>query len=317
MVGSASIVSRLPKPRLGARRREEEFGDLESRLIWIMGSPRSGSTWLLNLLALDAQVVKCDEPGIGSHLAVSLSAVTGMRPLDVPASQSRLNDFRRTADDYFFAARYRSTWEPNLRALLLARFDAHMRDKGNPTGKFLLIKEPHGSLGADVLLSTLPRSKLLFLLRDGRDVVDSELDAASAGAWGSSQLEGYEASDLDRRGYIRDRAHAWRWKTAIVDQAYRAHPPHLRRLARYEDLREQPQKVLSEVAEWIGLDIGADRIRDRAHRLSFENLPPEQRGSGKFARAATPGLWRQNLSLEEQRLLTDIIGDELRKHGYE
>src|SRR3954466_15243190 len=42
--------------------------DLESRLVWVFGSPRSGSTWLLRLLAEHESVVPVDEPLIGSYL---------------------------------------------------------------------------------------------------------------------------------------------------------------------------------------------------------------------------------------------------------
>jgi hypothetical protein len=51
--------------------------------------------------------------------------------------------------------------------------------------------------------------------------------------------------------------------------------------------------------------------------LSFEAIPAESRGPGRFARAATPGLWRENLSTEEQRLLMDVIGPKLQQLGYE
>ena len=43
---------------------------LESRLVWVLGSPRSGSTWLSSLLRASPRVVRVDEPGIGVHLGV-------------------------------------------------------------------------------------------------------------------------------------------------------------------------------------------------------------------------------------------------------
>ncbi len=277
-----------------------------------MGSPRSGSTWLLNLLAADPAVVKIDEPGIGAQLGVTMTAINGLRPIDVEPERARMHDMRRDNPDYFFCDRYRESWEPQLRELLLRRVAAQLRDQG---GRLALIKEPHGSMAADVLLESLPGSRLIFLLRDGRDVVDSELDAGRAEAWAGAQLDGFEPSDADRLGYVRDRAHAWLWKTAIVERAYAAHPSHLRRLVRYEELRAEPEPILEDLGGWLGLD--PDLLGEAAGRLAFERVPERLRGSGQFVRAASPGKWRENLSAAEQEEIARVIGPKLRQLGYE
>jgi LPS sulfotransferase NodH len=283
---------------------------LESRLVWIMGSPRSGSTWLLNLLAADSTVVKIDEPGIGAQLGVTMTAINGLRPLSVEPELARFHDLRRDNPDYFFSDQYRDTWLPLLRALILARIEAQMRATG---GSLAVLKEPHGSIAADLLLDAVPNSKLIFLQRDGRDVIDSQLDAGRSDSWGGSR-PGFEASDADRMSYLRERAHSWLWKTAVVSNAFSRHPELLRKRILYEDLRRRPHAVLSELAEWLNLDGGA--LERAADRLSFERIPEHNRGAGKFARAATPGLWKQNLAPEEQKLITEIIGPELRRLGY-
>ena len=46
-----------------------------------------------------------------------------------------------------------------------------------------MIKEVDGSHAADVVMSLFPRSRMLFLVRDGRDVIDSLLDANSPVGW--------------------------------------------------------------------------------------------------------------------------------------
>ena len=47
----------------------------------------------------------------------------------------------------------------------------------------MVIKEVNGSHGADLVMSLFPRSKMIFLVRDGRDVLDSLLDANKEGGW--------------------------------------------------------------------------------------------------------------------------------------
>ena len=51
-------------------------------------------------------------------------------------------------------------------------------------------------------------------------------------------------------------------------------------------------------------------IRDHAFGVDQPTGPTE------FARAASPGLWRENLSSEEQRTTTEIMGKQLAALGY-
>jgi hypothetical protein len=50
---------------------------------------------------------------------------------------------------------------------------------------------------------------------------------------------------------------------------------------------------------------------------AFDRLPPEHRGPGKIFRAASPGLWRENLTPPEQEVLERVMGSKLRELGYE
>jgi hypothetical protein len=279
---------------------------VESRLVWIFGSPRSGSTWLLNLLAAGGDAVKIDEPGIGSHLGVPISEMMSLDPA-VP-ERFRLNDFREGAADYFFSRGFEHVWRPAVRRLLLARLGAQLG-----RASLAVIKEPHGSLGADLLMSILPRSRMIFLLRDGRDVVDSELDAAQPGSWGAELATGFKFGD--RATYLRRRAWLWLWRTEVVQRAFEGHTPSRRRLLRYEELRASPGAVLAPLAEWVGVE--PQPILDAAERSTFERQPPGERGSGRFLRAARPGVWRENLTEEEQAEVSAIIGPKLRELGYD
>ena len=50
-------------------------------------------------------------------------------------------------------------------------------------GGYLVIKEPHGTLGAPLLAEALPESRMIVLVRDPRDVISSKMDAAREGSW--------------------------------------------------------------------------------------------------------------------------------------
>lgn len=281
-----------------------------------MGSPRSGSTWLLNLLRHDRRVISIDEPGIGVHLGVLMTGFLGLRPSRVDTGDLRLNDLRGQDSDYFFAERFEDVWLPSVRAMILDRLGAQVDQTSQVRDPVVVIKEPHGSQAADVLMAALPRSKLLFLARDGRDVVSSEVDAASAGAWGMERLPGYATADRYRLAYVEDRAHAWLARTDATQRAYDLHEPGRRLMVTYEGLRADPHGDLARISAWLGLDLDDQSIDSAVERLSFERLPDDQRGPGKFARKARAGGWREELNEGERQALEAIIGPKLRQLGY-
>lgn len=290
-------------------RRRARVGERD--LVWIFGSPRSGSTWLLNMLAADPRVAAVDEPGIGAHLGLTMAGHIGIEPDGASSEHFRLADFREEAGSYFFSPRRADAWRPRLRELILERLRAEV---GAPAGgrRVVVLKEPHGSEAADLLLSTLPASRAIFLLRDGRDVVDSELDAAAAGSWAMEQLPGFRLGDRSR--FIRQRAHMWLWRTEVVERALAAHPAELGETVRYEELLADPEPILARLASWLGLDHAT--LREAAAATSFEAVPADRRGPGRFIRAAEPGGWRERLSAPERELLEGIVGDKVRALGY-
>lgn len=264
-------------------------------------------------------VMTIDEPTIGSHLGLATGAFVGLRAVDVPRDRMRVNELLADRDDYVFADRYADVWRPLVRDLVLGRYGAQVADHARETGRrprVVCCKEPHGSIGADVLLGALPDARLLVLLRDGRDVVDSELDAASAGSWATGMTAGFAGAEQDRLAYVRDRAHLWVARTMAVQRAHEAHDPARRMTVRYEDLLDDPAAHLGRVVAWLGLDVDAGAVAEVADALAVDNVPDHQRGPGHFVRAARPGGWRTNLTDEEQAELERIAGPTLRELGY-
>ena len=149
----------------------------ERRLAWILGSPRSGSTWLLKMLVASDEVMPSDEPNIGLHLGPFISDRPGMQPADFDDGNCTLYRFGRSHHGYFFSDSHRAEWRGPLRTLICERY-AYARD-----WKIVAIKEPHGAQAADLISLALPKSRFLFLLRDGRDVVDSQLAGQLPGGW--------------------------------------------------------------------------------------------------------------------------------------
>lgn len=283
---------------------------VERKLVWIMGSPRSGSTWLMHLLDEPPRVVTISEPLIGAHIGLLASTIANVRLAQV-RERPRMFDLR-TDSSYFFAATEAPYWRPELRRLVLRRFMAQV-----PRSALrCVIHEPNGSEGADVLLSALPKSRLLFLTRDGRDVVDSMFDATRAGSWLDLAFGvGKERAGKERLAYIEEQAYRWRLRTEVVRTAYERHDPALRYFLRYEDLLTNTLSELEKIYQWLAIEAPRDTA-ERVERHAFSSVPEVYRGTGQFHRAASPGLWRQHLTDDEQRICLDVMGESLGNLGY-
>src|SRR2546423_15715374 len=104
----------------------------ERRLVWILGSPRSGSTWLMNVLSYGG-ATRINEPAIGAHLGVMPGSFLPIEPYGRPVTY-RLDQFR-SDDDYFFSAKWEHVWRPPVRGLILRRGQAQTWEARHPNGK--------------------------------------------------------------------------------------------------------------------------------------------------------------------------------------
>jgi hypothetical protein len=297
--------------------RKSQHKAVEGSLVWLIGSPRTGSTWLLNLLRVDPRVKVVDEPLIGAHLGLSAAATLGVSATRPSGRDGwRAIDVNADRDDYFFSRRYRASWEAPLRELVLSRLGDQLVDLGGRPGTDLLVvKEPHGSEAADLLGSLTQRSRLLVLVRDGRDVVDSLLDAVREGSWASG-LATVEDRPAQRLLFLQDAAQAWVQRMTTATGALEAHPADRGLLVRYEELLDDTHGQLSRILSWLGA-APSSGLAEHVERLSFAQVRAEDKGSGRFHRAATPGMWRSNLSEEEQSAVEAIMAPMLSRLSYE
>lgn len=311
---------------------------IEKRLVWIIGSPRTGSTWLLRLLCYPwgvgrtatgidpsrfrprgGNVVPVNESYLGHHLGPLRDPLPP--PESAAAASLLLNDTRRGDPAYFFSDEYRDAWREPLRRLALERFGAQVeraRAEHGIVDPLVLIKEPNGSHAADLIADLLPDSRMIFLLRDGRDVVDSMMEADSEGGW-RTRTEGVSPlrTPEQRLQGVRRQANLWLVRTIATERACRGLGPEGSLLVRYEDLLADTESELSRLDAWLGLSRSERQIRAAVRANRFGSLRNRLRGRRKGVRAASPGLWRENLSASEQQAVAEIIGPKLRELGYE
>jgi sulfotransferase family protein len=285
----------------------------EDRLAWIFGSSRSGSTWLLKMLSEPRGVVPIDDPHLGHHLGVWRPIPLAWAACEDPPELNTLLDLKAEEPGYLFAERYRDAWWEPLRELIGARFEAQGKeDDDSAPAELFLVKEP-GSHAAPLLADLFPKSKVIFLLRDGRDVVDSWLDAYREGSW-AIPGGAFPVSPEGRIPLIRWLSAVWAFRSRAVRQAFETRPPEDRILIRYEDLRVDTTVYLEQICAMLGLDRAG--LAEVVARHSFDEVPAAERGNGRAVRAAQPGSWRENLSAAEQAAMHEALGEALAEFGH-
>jgi LPS sulfotransferase NodH len=287
------------------------------QLAWIFGSSRSGSTWLLRMLSGLERVIPIDDPHLGHHLGVWRPIPLAWATSKDPPKLGTLADYKRKKRDYLFSDSYRDAWMPKLRELIAARFEAQAAEDlagSDPVeSPIVVVKEP-GSHAADTIMDLFPDSILIFLLRDGRDVVDSWLDAYRDGSWATDE-GAYPLDDAGRPALIRWQSSVWLHRTEVVQETFERTDPVRRVMIRYEEMRADPVASLVRICEALGID-GGDQLQGIAAANEFSRVPEEHRGAGREIRRAQPGGWAAHMSREEIIEMHEILAPKLDELGY-
>jgi hypothetical protein len=162
--------------------------------------------------------------------------------------------------------------------------------------------------------------RLIFLVRDGRDVIVS-----GAAQWDtltkskqSGTTEPAAPRGIDERYFDMFLQH-WTEAAAAFGESAAKFAHTL--VVRYEDMLAQPEQEATRVLRFIGADASGERTRACVSAASFERLSGgRQRGqedSASFFRKGIAGDWRSKLSGEQVERFERAAGMWLREYGYE
>jgi hypothetical protein len=262
-------------------------------IIWIFGSGRSGSTWLRSMMEDLDRHQAWEEPMVGRLFGEFLN-------------QAKEVDLGRS--DFIMANATRKGWIRAIRNFVLdCASYAHPRLGASD---YLVVKEPNGSMGAPLLMEALPESRMILLIRDPRDIVSSQLDAARQGGWMYERKESdvwkqKALPDNDPDTFVRNRSRKYLQHAGNAKKAYEAHRgPKV--LVRYEDLRTNTLETMKRIYSTLGISIDEGELARVVEKHSWENIPEEKKGEGKFYRKATPEGWREDLTPEQAKTVERI-----------
>ena len=183
--------------------------------------------------------------------------------------------------------------------------------------KKIIVKEPNGSLGADIISKCLPNSKIIFMFRDGRDVLLSQLTALSKGGYAAEMDKHFEPLSGKRRvSFIKDQSLRWNELVEILLRTQKQHSKNLQLLLHYEDIIKNTFEELKKIYEFIEVKISDDEIKDVITKYDFKNISSNKKGLGTTRQFATSSQWQGGFNIIEKKLIDGIMKDSLKKLGY-
>jgi len=277
----------------GRSGNERSRGLRPENLVWIFGSGRSGSTWLRSMMGEMERHRVWEEPMVGR--------LFGSFYNDAQEGQLRSASF-------IMGEPTRRGWTRSIRNFVLdgARY---AQPRLGPDD-YLVVKEPNGSMGAPLLMEALPESRMVLLIRDPRDVVSSVLDGARRGSWLYEWGEkgGWKENalaDEDPDGFVKRRARTYLHHAGAAKRAFDAHRGP-KTLVRYEDLRADTPGTMKRAYSELGIKVDEDELVRAVEKHSWENIPREKKGEGKFYRRGASGGWREDLSPDQAQVVERI-----------
>ena len=267
----------------------------DKQFVFIIGAPRSGTTWLQIMLGAHPMVCttvelrlfnKYTAPWIQSWNEEKKIMEHGLR-VGLP--------FLWTEDEFYDFLRYflNRVYENVLRT--------------NPKATHILDKHPGYSGYTEDIIKLLPNSYFIHLIRDGRDVAVS-LKAASKNM-------GFATNTIEKA--------ASRWKER-VNEALQARKFKQRYMEiRYEDLLTAGTTTMKSVFDFCGLSIGSSELETIIAQHSFEKMKTERKAQSQnirlpenFYRKGGSGNWKEALTTDEKQLFAAQADHLLCELGY-
>lgn len=301
---------------------------------FIVGHRKSGSTWLLNLMSLHPDIRGLMETNL-FHIGWSepdpvrrTARLFSQTPWSEGGTKALLKHhllnlaapvLKRTKPALALRKEERPSTLPDLGLLEQAalrrdlrrtqppeeyvhRFFHFLKDRLQPR-RYLLEKSPRNVNRVERIREIFPKSKLIVIYRDGRDVVTSD----------KFFTRDYGGKPFD----FADATRAWRQD---MESQLKHTEQHAVFACAYEKLLGDGATVARELFQFLDLPHDDRLIRDLLERSSFRFYAGRESGQEdrkRFYRKGIAGDWKNHFEDGEKRVFKEIAGDMLVKLGYE
>ncbi|MFY0606029.1 MAG: sulfotransferase [Cyclobacteriaceae bacterium] len=269
---------------------------------FVLGSGRNGSTMLNRMLNQHSEVFLPSEQYFLGNSIIKFKLYNFLIWRDLvkiitgelmPVTGSHTWDF--FAEDVFDLLN--NTPSRDLESVI----DLIYRTYGGKSQRFTTWGDttPLNTLYAPEIYSVFPKSKYIFLLRDGRDVVASNKKGGSY----LGELSDPEKSakhwlnSIDKYDWLRKR-------TDVL-------------LVKYEELVSQPEAKLHEICNFLNIEFQMEMLD--FHRIDLQNslyLEPQHRNLQKPVFKSSIGNYRDDLTEEELAMVNGLLKTNLARFEY-
>lgn len=284
--GMIPVAQRVP-PAAPARPIQPVTGSdpVFDRPVFVVSSPRSGSTMLFEALAQAPDVHT-----IGGESHALIENIPELSPVHNGLDSNRLTEDSAT---------------PDVVQALRARFQAALIDRHGRRADLgrvrMLEKTPKNALRVPFLARVFPEAVFVYLYRDPRETIGSMIDAWNSGRfrtypslpgwpgppWSLLLTPGWRSLVGQPLGEIV--ASQWETTTRLLLDDLAAQPPERVHTVRYDTLLADPKAEIARLCVAVGYDW--DRPIDSGFPLSGYTLS-----------APAPDKWRRHASEIEPRL---------------
>lgn len=273
------------------------FGALPARqYLYVIGAPRSGTTWLQALL--------------GAHPAVVTSVEMTLFDCYLAPWFARWNEESAAIREGRWHQGLPAVWSEAEFVTFIQEFVGRVYERVaaiKPMATHLLDKQPSYAHHVTEIDRIVPQARFIHIVRDGRDVVSSALAARRSMGFGphtTPQAARQWASHV--RGARRAATFTGRYFEL-----------------RYEQLLAEPAKLLGELYAFCDLAATNDLIGSIVDEHSFDRMRAERKSPvstvqtpAAHFRKGQAGTWRDDLSRRDRIVIDEIAGDLLVELGY-
>lgn len=162
------------------------------------------------------------------------------------------------------------------------------------------LKAANYSAEIDRIHALLPESKIVHIVRDGRDIAVSNRSIS----WASS--------------HVMRNASEWRWQVMVGRKLGNVLGPRLYHEVRFEDLVTDTVRELRRICGFLDVPFEAQMLDYPTSAVAEmpEDSMTWHRNSVTAPDASRAGMWRERLSAADVALFEEVAGDALAAFGY-
>jgi len=280
---------------------ENKQSDILTSPVFIVGSGRSGTTWLQRLLVSNPQIAGGQESEFFLYFGACLRAVkhddTAARKLGLPAYWNEPDLYESILD----------LWKKTFSSML----------KMKPEATLLAEKTPAHAFYMDLIVKMLPDAKFIHIIRDSRAVVSSMI-AAEKG-WGKSWAP----------NSIKEASIIWWQSVNRVKKSGQQISSERYLEVHYEDLLVNTHYELSRIYDYLNIDYDSEMLESIIEEQSIK----KQRAVGGtafkdhngndlkepdgFFRKGKADSWKQELNIYQKLVVWRYTRKLMRECGYD